>query len=744
MRLDTLSGDLLNDRAAAEMWHEVLNVLNTAEMPPADEPQLTAAELETLTTQIRRQLQAADEANRATAGRVVMRRLNRVEYQNTMQDLIGIDMDYAGDLPPDAISSDGFTNNGQSLQMSAIQLEYYLANARRALDRAIVSGEAPRVTRQEWTESNLDDWLGRAVRTNRLQRSQEFLATMKEDYPEVGEFLIRVTVAAEIQAGQGFPLLEVSLGYRPDTEILMREFELIELTTTEEQTFEFRGRLEEFPLPVRGQGKYPGLVVRVRNRFDDLSERPAEQKVNDKRTYPDEPALATIVIRRVEFSGPIFDQWPPETHRRILFESPLRESDEAAYSEEVLRRFMSRAYRRPVRPEELQSVMEFLTAVRPEFPTHEAAMIEALSLVLIRPEFLYLVEPAGDEKRPIDNWELASRMSYFLWSTMPDQELLDRAADGTLSDRRVRSEQVQRMLLHPYSSRFVEQFAEQWLKLKNMDSVAVQRELYPDFDERLRADMRGETIAYLRHLIDGNHSVDKLLQSEFTMLNGRLARHYGIEGVTGETFRRVELAEQHHRGGLLGQAGFLLANSTGADSHAIRRAVWIRDRLLNDPPAPPPPDVPSLEESTPNFHELSVRQQLEVHRQKPACASCHRNLDAWGIALENYDATGRWRDEVRRIRDGKIVSVPVESTGELPGGIVLTGAAALREHLVAAHQHQAARSLVTRLLAYALGREVERGDEAAIEELAGQLAKKQLGIRDLVNELVFSDPFNTK
>lgn len=744
VRLDTLSGDLLNDRAAAEMWHEVLNVLNQAEMPPADQPQLTAAELETLTTQIRRQLQAADEANRATAGRVVMRRLNRVEYQNSMQDLIGIDMDYAGDLPPDGISADGFTNNGQALQMSAIQLEYYLANARRALGRAIVLGEAPRVTRQEWVESNLDDWLGKAVRANRLQRSQEFLATMKEDYPEVGEFLIRVTVAAEIQAGQGFPLLEVSLGYRPDTELLMREFELIELTTTEEQTFEFRGRLEEFPLPVRGQGKYPGLVVRVRNRFDDLSQRPAEQKVDDKRSYPHEPALATIVIRRVEFVGPLFDQWPPETHRRILFESPLRAGSEAAYSAEVLRRFMSRAWRRPVQESELQSIMAFLTAVRPEFPSYEEAMIEALSLVLIRPEFLYLVEPGDDEKRPIDNWELASRMSYFLWSTMPDQELLDLAAAGRLSDRRVRSEQVQRMLNHPESGRFVEQFAEQWLKLKNMDSVAVQRELYPDFDERLRADMRGETIAYLRHLIEENHTVDKLLQSDFTMLNGRLARHYGIEGVAGESFRRVELSADHHRGGLLGQASFLLANSTGADSHAIRRAVWIRDRLLHDPPAPPPPDVPSLEESTPNFHELSVRQQLEVHRQKPACASCHRNLDAWGIALEGYDATGRWRDEVRRIREGKMITLPVESTGELPGGIVLTGADALREHLVAAHQHQAARSLVTRLFAYALGRQVERADEAAIEELSGQLAQKKLGIRDLINELVFSDPFNTK
>ena len=744
VRLDTLSGDLLNDRAAAEIWHEVLNVLNAAEMPPEDEPQLTAAELETLTTQIRAQLQAADEANSGTEGRVVMRRLNRREYQNTMQDLIGIDMDYARDLPPDAISSDGFTNNGQSLQMSAIQLEYYLANARRALDRAIVLGEAPQVTQQEWTESNLDDWLGKAVRTNRLQRSQEFLATMRDEYPEEGEFLIRVTVAAEIQPGQGFPLLEVSLGYRPDTELLMREFELIEITGTDEQTFEFRGRLEEFPLPVRGQGKYPGLVVRVRNRFDDLSERPAEQKEDNKRTYPDEPALAAIVVRKVEFAGPIFAEWPPATHRRILFASPLRESDESAYTEEVLSRFMTRAYRRPVRDDELQKIMAFLAAVRGEFPSYEEALIEALSLVLIRPEFLYLVEPAGDEQRPIDNWELASRMSYFLWSTMPDQELLDLAAEGTLSDPRIRALQVQRMLHHPYSSRFVEQFAEQWLKLKNMDSVAVQRELYPDFDERLRADMRGETIAYLRHLIDRNHNVDQLLQSEFTMLNGRLARHYGIEGVMGETFRRVELTEQNQRGGLLGQASFLLANSTGADSHAIRRAVWIRDRLLNDPPAPPPPDVPSLEESTPNFHELSVRQQLEVHRQKPACASCHRNLDAWGIALENYDATGRWRDEVRRVRDGKTVSLPVESTGELPGGVVLSGAVALREHLVAAHQEQAARSLVTRLLAYALGRRVERSDEAAIVELSEQLAQKRLGIRDLINELVSSDPFNTK
>jgi hypothetical protein len=744
VRLDQLSTDLLNDRAAVETWHEVLHVLDAAEMPPEDQTQLTEADLELLTTELRTQLSAADEASRATQGRVVMRRLNRQEYQNTMADLLGIDMDYARDLPPDAVSSDGFTNNGQSLQMSAIQLEYYLANARRALDRTIVTGDAPEVVRQEWTESNLNEWLGNAVRTNRLQRSQEFLATMKEKYPETGEFLIRVTLSAEIEEGQGFPLLEVSLGYRPDTEILMREFETVEVTSTDEQVFEFRGRLEEFPLPVRGQGKYPGLVVRVRNQYDDLSPRPAEEKVDDKRSYPNEPQLAALQVKKVEFVGPVFETWPPKNHRAILFESPRRNSDELAYTSEVLRRFMSRAYRRPVRDDELKKALQFFESIRPEFPTYEEAVIETLALVLIRPEFLYMVEPAGDEKRAANDWEVASRLSYFLWSTMPDSELLDLAEKHQLSDPEIRRAQVDRMLNDPRSDRFVEQFAAQWLQLNNMQSVAIQPKLYPQFDERLREDMRRESVAFLREMIDHNLGLEHFFRSDFAMLNGRLAQHYGLEGVVGETFRRVDLPEGSPRGALLGQGSFLLANSTGADSHAIRRAVWIRDRLLNDPPAPPPPDVPSLEESTPNFHELSVPQQLEVHRQKPSCANCHRNLDAWGIALENFDALGQWRDEVRRLKDGQVVTLPVESAGELPGGVDLDGVASLQEHLVQQYRESFVRALTTRLLGYALGRRVERSDQEAISALADEVLQKDLGMRDLINELVLSDPFNTK
>ena len=744
MRLDQLSGNLLEDRAAVETWHEVLNAIDAAEMPPADEPQLNETELKTVTTQLREQLKRADDATQKTTGRVVMRRLNRLEYQNTMADLLGIDMDYARDLPPDAISSDGFTNNGQSLQMSAIQLEYYLANARRALDRAIVIEDAPKVIQQEWTESNLNQWLGNAVRANRLERSQEFLATMKEDYPESGDFVIRVTLTAEIDEGQGYPLLEVSLGYRPDTQILMREFDLVEVRSTEEQTFEFRGRLEEYPLPVRGQGKYPGLVVRVRNRFDDRSPRPKEEKVDNKKFYPDEPHLASIDIKKVEFAGPVFEQWPPRSHTGILFESPLRQNDELAYATEVLGRFMNRAYRRPVSVEEVETIVRFFKTVRPDFPTFEGAMIEALSLVLIRPEFLYMMEPSGDEKRPVNQWELASRLSYFLWSTMPDSGLVELAEQQKLANPKIMVEQVQRMLEDPRSDRFFRQFSEQWLQLKNMESVSIHPKLYPDFDERLRDDMKRESISFLKEMIDKNLAPDLFLQSDFAMVNGRLASHYGLEGVIGETFQRVELPSGSYRGGLLGQASFLMANSTGADSHAIRRAVWIRDRILNDAPAPPPPDVPSLEESTPNFHELSVTQQLEIHRQKPSCANCHKNLDAWGVALENFDAVGKWRDEVRRLHRNQEVMLPVESKGELPEGIFLEDIADLQDHLLLNERDAFVQSLVVRLLTYAMGRRLERADQNAVSAISDQVLQKDLGMRDLINELVLSRPFNTK
>ena len=309
LRLDKLSTDLINDRAAAENWHDVLNVLNAGKMPPEDEQQLSGEQFAAVTGWVSSEIKQALEASRSTDGRVVMRRLNRVEYQYTMEELLGLDMDYVRDLPPDAISSDGFQNDGRSLQMSALLLEYYLATARRALDRVIVSGDAPAAIKHTFAASNIDEWLGKAQWSNRLGRQQEFLARMVNDYPDDGDFLVRVQLSAELKPNTGFPLLEVSVGYRPDTEILMREFDLVEITSPESQTFEFRGRLENFPLPVRGQGKYPGLVVRVRNVYDDKSPLPpGENDEKKKPVYPDEPALPTVTIESVEFHGHAYDQ----------------------------------------------------------------------------------------------------------------------------------------------------------------------------------------------------------------------------------------------------------------------------------------------------------------------------------------------------------------------------------------------------------------------------------------------------
>jgi len=742
IRVDNLSTDLTNDRAAAEDWHEILNVLKSGEMPPKDEKQLSEKDRQTLTNWISAAITRAVDAGRDTSGRVVLRRLNRLEYQNTMFDLLGLDMDYTRDLPPDGVSADGFTNDGSSLQMSAIQLEYYLETARRALDRTIVSGDAPEVFNYEFTESQIDTWLGDAERSNRLGRQQEFLAKMKDKYPETGAFLVRVKLSAELKPEMGFPLLEVSVGYQPDTEILLREFDLIEITSADEQTLEFRGRLENFPLPVRGQGKVPGLVVRVRNRYDDGSPLPQLEK--DQKVYPVESHMPTITLQSVQFSGPDFDQWPPSPHRRILFASEQRESDESGYASQVLRKFMTRAFRRPVDDAEVAKMVDFHNSIRDEFPTFEETIRETLAMVLIQPDFLYHLEPAGITKRAIGSRELASRLSYFLWSTMPDEALTKLADDGALNDPIVIAAEVQRMLNDPLTQTFVRQFTDQWLHLDYVDSIAVNRDYYPGFDDSLKQHMRGETQAFFAELIREDLSAMNLLSSQFTMLNEPLAKHYGMEGVLGREFRRVELQPDSHRGGLLGHASILLSNSTGADSHVVRRAVWIRDRLLNDRPAPPPPDTPPLNDADPKFAKLSVREQLEIHRDREACASCHRGIDPWGIALENFDAVGLWRNEIRRKVGNEFETLPVKAADVLPGDQKLEGVESLKRYLTTARKDDFARSLVTRLVTYALGRRMELSDQATIDELTERFAANDYRLRGLIVSIVTSDLFQTK
>ena len=743
VRLDNLPINLSDNRAATESWHEVLNVLQANEMPPPDEKQLASEQLTTTTSWLSHAIQTALAERRKTDGRIVLRRLNRVEYQNTMEDLLGLEMDYARDLPPDGMSAEGFRNNGRSLQISSLQLEYYLATARRALDRAIVQHEQPPAIDHSFTDISIDNWLGEAQRSKRLGRRQEFLVKMVDKYPEDGEFSVRVQLTADLKDNTGYPLLEVSVGYQIDTEILMREFDIIEVTSPELQTFDFRGRIENFPLPVRGQGKFPGLVVRVRNLYDDKSPLPPPQKdESGKITYAAEDHLPTLTIQSVEFHGHHYDQWPPASHRRILFDAPSLDRESIPYVTEVLQRFMTRAYRRTVSDAQVDKFVAFYQEIRPEFPSFQEAIRETLAMILIQPEFLFLLEPAGEEKRLIDEFELASRLSYFLWSTLPDDRLMELAINGNL--RTNLNAELDRMLADPRSQRLIKQFTDQWLKLNLVENVAVNKTRYPGFDDRLKMDMCTETQSMFAELLKHNSSATELLSSDFTMLNESLAKHYGIDGVFGKSFRRVAIPADSHRGSLLSHASILLSNSTGADSHPVRRAVWIRDRLLNDPPAPPPPNVPSLEQANPEFHQLPVRKQLEIHRTVESCNQCHRSLDPWGIALENFDALGRWRTEFPKNAADPAESQTIDSTVELPDGKQIAGAEGLRIYLLQERKEQFARSLVMRLLTYALGRSLELTDQAAVDQVLEEFSKDDFRLKGLIHKVVTSEPFQTK
>ena len=740
IRFDQLSTDLVNHRDSAQHWLEALNAVNAGEMPPADAPELSAEERKLLTGWITSAIQQAIATQRSTGARVVLRRLNGEEYQHTMRDLLDLEMNYVRDLPPDGISPDGFLNHGRSLRMSAIRLAFNLDTARNALGKVIVSGPPPKVFRHRFEKSNVGGWRGPTEKSNRLERAQKFLVKMVDEYPDQGDFVIRIQARAELKPDKGYPLLEVAVGYRPDTEVHFRVLEVREILSEQLRQYEFRGRIENFPLPVRGQGKYPGLVVRLRNVYDDGTPIPNKiEKITEGEGQRDgfrpEPHLPTLLIESLEFEGPFVTQWPPARHQRILFESALRNTDEEAYLKQVLERFMTRAFRRPAKPEEVLAMVGFAESIRGDHPPLEDVLRETLAMVLIQPDFLYLMEPAGDEKRNLNDWELATRLSYFLWSTMPDERLFELATQGLLQEPNILKAEITRMLADPRAEQFHVGFMQQWLQLDRVGIVSVDQSQFPDFNPAIKRDMEQQSIELFAELLNANQSALGLLNSDFVMLNEPMARHYGVEGIVGQQFRRVSLTEPH-RGGLLSHASILLANSNGRESHPIRRAVWIRDRLLGDPPAPPPPDVPDLDEENPEFAKLSLREQLEVHREKESCASCHRNLDAWGIALENFDALGRWRESSD--------DPPIVAEDRLGDGTVLSGFAGLRQHLVEKRSADFARAFVRNLLCYALGRSLELADQEDVDRLVEAFVANDMLMQDLIHTVITSDSFRTK
>jgi hypothetical protein len=894
---DVTKGDLRVDRLTAkfdatqiETWHDVLDRVATGEMPPQDAEELPTLQRRKLLAWIRKKLDAI-ESEGEPRGHAVVRRLTRYEYSNTLRDLTGIALDYSVDLPPDSISRNGFKNNGAALGISALQMEYYVRAARRAMEKAIVTGPAPPVHRHRFESSSASNApKNKSPIGNRMEPGGQFFGKMLE-YPREGEFVIRVKAGAVVPEGQGFPRMQIKLGLRSDTVSPTRMLGTVDVSNPEQslQIYEFRGRIEEFPLPGKNP-KFPGVTIAVSNAYDDglpaervvkyplvklsrdetklvqsrIKERvlrlPKQQKagtyneksgrdfnktvralqkhieelrfvdreseadidvacrlfeidtlqkkldrqlkqlckeneidhvewlqrfesdnadqLNDNASViqkfkhltplnprdkdaisallPPGPPRSTLVLEWLEFEGPLFDKWPPENHRNLLPElhdtagvhtgktldsSPANEQRRAR---QAIKRFMKRAFRRPVTSADVTYVMDYYAEVRQRSESFEEAMREAFVMILISPEFLYQIQPRhASEAQRLTPQEFATRLSYFLWATMPDAELTSLADSGKLLETKVVEDQVRRLLRSRKSSQFVTHFTDQWLDVSGIDRVAVNPEYYPDFDNELKASMQGETRAFFGELLNHDLSALNLIDSDFVMVDAALAQHYGVKGPRGSTFERVNLAGDSRRGGLLTQASVLLLNSTGEDSHPIRRGVWLRSRLLGDPPAPPPPDVPDLDTQSDEAVLLSVREQLERHRNREACNDCHRGIDPWGIPFENFDAIGKFRNDAVRLgsKKGKKVSVAVSSHSVLPNGVKIQDISDLKAYLLERERRRFATTLVSRLVEYGTGRAIGFEDRKQIEMLTDTFEAEDYRLSDLIVAIVQSSLF---
>lgn len=454
-----------------------------------------------------------------------------------------------------------------------------------------------------------------------------------------------------------------------------------------------------------------------------------------------------IQIEYVEVQSPAFDKWPPRSHTDI-FPSRNESENETDYATRVIAQFMTRAWRRPISSEEIAQKMKRYAEIRPDCENMESATLEILASVIASPNFLYIVptkstasqsvdtSPPSSSRELIPNAELATRLALFLWSSIPDEELLQTVRDGSLANSDVLRAQVARMLADPKANRFAEHFVTQWLNIELLDFLNIQQNV-PGFDPLLKEAMRQEPIELFREILQTNSSVLDFLHSDYTVANERLANHYGIDGVYGNHFRRIPLKPNDvRRGGLLTQAGLLTMNSDYPDSHPLKRGKWVLESLLNDPPPPPPPAVPQIDLANPEIAKMTLKERIEDHRNHPACMACHMKIDPWGIAFENYDAVGRWRDEV----NGK----PIDASSQLYNEQTLDGIVGLKSFLLESRQDQFVRAMVHKLATFALGRPLRFADRADIERVTAQVRLQGDGLKTLITEIVCSELFRCR
>jgi len=563
---------------------------------------------------------------------------------------------------------------------------------------------------------------------------QEIKFDLGDWLPETGDLRVRVRASRTSSADDSYPSLRLFFGFQASNNsegirrIGNRDIP-IKATPGEPQFYEWTIPLGETPrnlfrgIKKMGEIPNPTEFLEFQNVHQDTSKG----------------STAAVQIDYVEVITPVYKQWPPESHTRIFIDSG-NENDETQYASKVLGAFMPRAWRRPVSDSEIEQKLKLFRALRPASDDFQEAMLETLAGVISSPKFLYLVQQDSIDYKSVpmrlSEYELATRLSMFLWSSVPDQELQNLAKKGILSDPSVLARQTKRLLADPRSRRFAKHFTRQWLGMQLLDYLDVDKEVYEDFDPYLKEAMQTESIALFEEALRENRSVLEFIHADYVIVNERLAQHYGISDVYGTDFQKVDLPPGDVRGGLLTQPGLLAMNSDGKDSHPLKRGIWLLESLLNDPPPPPPAAVPEIDLSDPEILKMTLKERMEDHRNDPACYSCHAKIDPWGIAFENFDATGSWRDNI----DGK----PVDASAMLFNKQELNGIDGLKRFLLENRQDQFCRAITYKLATYALGRPISFADRASIDDLAARLRNKGDGLTDLVSLIVSSDLFLTK
>ncbi len=794
VRIDTLNPDLVHGNDT-EWWLEVQAVLSNGEMPPPDEVELADAERAKIIDWLSNEIQVASILRRASQEHSSFRRMTRYEFNYALQDLLGLPYEFANDLPPEANSEDGFQNSSELLHMSVSQLETYRRLARKALMRATVHGERPAVLywgvtmhdagRIDWAQQNKAIAKARAETEDDSEEQKELTeleASFQQAHPvpyykdlNSGR-TVRATWAYQgakyaIEPGEsprempttldhvailprgGHERFTIELGNRvPDGGIMRVR---VRASRTDEEyvsnpslqlLFGWQASNEgRAVLPVTGGERVVSASPEEPEFYQwdvplgELYPRNSVRKTSPMGAMPNPSEYIRLVNRSVsqgsikidyvEVAAPVYDVWPPESYQRIFIEGE-NSSDEPEYAHEVLAAFMQRAWRRPISVEELEQKLRLFATMRPACESFEEAIVEVLATVLASPNFLYVVHDEGDT-RPLDADELATRLSMFLWCSIPDAELRQLADSRSLLEPEVLRSQVTRMLSDDRARRLSKHFVKQWLDMQLLEFRSVPREL-----EQLKQAMQREPVAVFDEMLQTNASVLDFLHADWTMANERLALHYDLPNVKGNHFRRVVLPANSHRGGLLTQAGLLAMNSSGEDSHPLKRGVWLLESLLNDPPPPPPPAVPEIDLADPEIAKMSLKERIEDHRNHAACMSCHVKIDPWGIALENYDALGRWRSEIN--------GEPVDSTSMLFNKQELDGMDGLKRFLLENRQDQFVGAIVHKLTTYALGRPLMLADRAAIDEITSQVRQQGDGLATTIELIVMSDLFRNK